>query len=151
MPSVKKLPWTSLSILFATHSIFGWLIAASRLISEADRPWVLWVMGATYILCIDLALTAPLSMIQRVYSSWLKSDSRAFIFVIVAAFLAVLILCWLNVFVRILVLLSAGALVRLDLRVADFREWQALSILIFFSFLGYGLGILAQQTVGSLG
>jgi hypothetical protein len=147
---VKKLPWTSLSILFATHGIFGWLIAASELIADADRPWVLWLMGAIYIVFIDLALTAPLTLIQSVYSGWLKSDTRAFISVIVGAFLAVLILCWIHVFVRILVLLSAGALVRLDLQVANFGEWKAFSVLVVFSLVGYGLGIIAQQIMSSI-
>ncbi|MEQ8974777.1 MAG: hypothetical protein RIE73_30875, partial [Coleofasciculus sp. C1-SOL-03] len=76
--------------------------------------------------------------------------TRAFISVIVGAFLAVLILCWIHVFVRILVLLSGGALVRLDLQVAKFGVWEAFSVLLVFSLVGYGFGIIAQHIVSSI-
>ncbi|MBE9126377.1 hypothetical protein IQ257_16290 [Coleofasciculus sp. LEGE 07092] len=142
---VKKLPWTSLLLLLFTNSVFGWLIAASEWMSKTDRPWLFWLMGAGYVVLIALALTAPLTLLQTVYGSWIKSDTRAFMSVIIGAFLAVLILCWINVFIRILVLLSAGALARLDLQVAGYKEWQAFVILAVFSLTGFGLGIAGQQ------
>ncbi|HAG83370.1 MAG TPA: hypothetical protein DCL61_20050 [Cyanobacteria bacterium UBA12227] len=145
MTVVKKLPWSSLLLLVATNSVFGWLIAASELNDDAATPWFLWVMGAFYILLIALALAAPLTLIQTLYGGWLKSDTRALISVIFGAFVAVLILCWINIFIRILVLVSAGALVRLDLQVADYRGWEAFGILAVFSLSGYCVGIVGQQ------
>lgn len=141
---MKKLPWSSLVLLVFTHSVFGWLIAASE-ISDLNRPWLFWLMGAVYIVLIALALTAPLTLLQTVYAGWLKSDTRAFISVIVGAFLAVIILRWIQIFIRILVLLSASALVRLDLQVAGYSEWQAFGILTAFSLTGFGLGIMGQH------
>ena len=138
---IKKLPWASLLLLVFTYGLFGWLISAT------DRSIWLWLMGASYILLIALALTAPFTLIKTFYTSWLKSDARAFLSVIVGAFVAVLIVTWLEVFVRILVLLSAAALVRLDLQTAGYNEWQCFSILVIISLTGFGLGILTQYLV----
>jgi len=138
---IKKLPWASLLLLVFTYGLFGWLISAT------DRSIWLWLMGASYILLIALALTAPFTLMKTFYTSWLKSDARAFLSVIVGAFVAVLIVTWLEVFVRILVLLSAAALVRLDLQTAGYNEWQCFSILVIISLTGFGLGILTQYLI----
>ncbi len=105
-------------------------------------------MGAVYVLLIALALTAPLTLIQTVYSSWLSSDTRALLSVILGAFVAVIVIRWIQIFIRILVVLSAGALVRLDLQVSGYRGWQAFGIIGAFSLIGYSLGIIAHQLVG---
>lgn len=138
---IKKLPWASLLLLVFTYGLFGGLISAT------DRSIWLWIMGASYILLIALALTAPFTLMKTFYTSWLKSDARAFLSVIVGAFVAVLIVTWIEVFVRILVLLSAGALVRLDLQTAGYNEWQCFSILVIISLTGFGLGILMQYLI----
>jgi hypothetical protein len=138
---IRKLPWASLLLLVFTYGLFGWLISAT------DRSIWLWLMGASYILLIALALTAPFTLVKTFYTSWLKSDTRAFLSVIVGAFVAVLIVTWIEVFVRILVLLSAGALVRLDLQTSGYNEWQCFSILVIISLTGFGLGILTQYLI----
>ncbi len=144
---MKKLPWPSLLLLLFTDSIFGWLIAASQLLLDSDKAGFLWLLGAGYVMLIVLALTAPLTMIQTVYSSWLKSDTRALLSIIFSAFLAVILIRWIQLFIRILVLLSAGALARIDLQVAGYTVFQAFKILTVFSLTGYGLGIIAHQLV----
>lgn len=141
MGLIKKLPWASLLILVFTYGLFGWLISAN------DRSIWLWFMGASYILLIALALAAPFTLMKTFYTSWLKSDTRAFLSVIVGAFVAVLIVTWIEVFVRILVLLSAGALVRLDLQTAGYNEWQCFSIIVIISLAGFGLGLLTQYLI----
>jgi hypothetical protein len=138
---IKKLPWASLLLLIFTYGLFGWVISAT------DSSTWLWLMGASYILLIALALAAPFTLMKTFYTSWLKSDTRAFLSVIVGAFVAVLIVTWIEVFVRILVLLSAGALVRLDLQTAGYNEWQCFSILVMVSLTGFGLGILTQYLI----
>lgn len=144
---MKKLPWHSLLLLLFTDSIFGWLIGASELLLESDKDLFLWLLGAGYVMLIVLALTAPLTMIQTVYSSWLRSDTRALLSIIFSAFLAVILIHWIQLFIRILVLLSAGALARIDLQVAGYTPLQAFKILAVFSLTGYGLGIIAHQLV----
>ncbi|HBE16672.1 MAG TPA: hypothetical protein DEG17_13420 [Cyanobacteria bacterium UBA11149] len=128
-----------------TDSIFGWLIAKSQLLMDSDKAGLLWLLGAGYIMLIVLALTAPLTMIQSVYANWLKSDTRALLSIIFSALLAVILIRWIQIFIRILVLVAAGALARLDLQVAGCNSWQALRILTVFSLTGYSLGILAHQ------
>lgn len=136
---VKKVPWASLLLLVFTHAVFGWLISA------ADFSWLVWLVGAVYIFLIALALTAPFTMVKTFYTSWLQSDVKAFISVIVGAFVAVIILCAIQIFIRILVLIAAGALVRLDLQTAGYGEWQAFKIITAISLVGYSLGFMAHQ------
>jgi hypothetical protein len=135
---VKKLPWTSLLLLLCTYGVFGWLITVS------DSSGLLWLMGAAYTLLITSALTAPWALVKGFYASFLQSDSRAFVSVIVGAFVAVIIINWIGVFCRILVLISASALARLDLQTADYSKWQAFWILVVVSLTGLSFGILAK-------
>jgi len=136
---VKKLPWASLLLLVFTYGLFGWLISAT------DISWLLWLMGGVYVMLIALALTAPFRLIRSFYTSWLQSDTRAFLSVIFGALVAVVIINWLAIFIRILVLISAAALVRLDLQTAGYTKWQAFGILLTVSLAGFGLGVLAQR------
>jgi hypothetical protein len=141
---VKKLPWSSLLLLLFTYGVFGWLI------SGADISWWLWLMGGTYILLIALALSAPFTLMKNFYSSWLKSDTRAFISVIVGAFLSVIIIRWIEVFLRIMVLISAGALVRLDLQTGGYSKWQSFGILTAVSLVGFVMGVISHQLLPHL-
>lgn len=135
---MKKLPWTSLLLLLCTYSIFGWLLAAS------DSSELVWLMGAAYTLLITSAMTAPWELLKGFYGNFLQSDSRAFVSVIVGSFVAVVIMHWIQVFFRILVLISASALARLDLQTGNYSKWQAFGILLVVSLTGFGIGILAK-------
>ncbi len=160
---MKKLPWTSLLLVLCTYAVFGWLISAeapdlakaaadgySLTTPSPETSWLFWVMGGVYILLIASALAAPFRMIQTFYTSWLQSDTRAFISVIVGAFVAVVFLNWFNLFIRILVLISASALARLDLQTAGYNKWQAFRILVVVPLVGFSIGILAQHLGGSM-
>lgn len=136
---VKKLPWASLLLLMFTYGVFGWLVSAG------EKSWLLWLMGAVYISLITLALTAPFTTMRSFYGSWLQSDTRAFLSVIVGAFFAAILLAWIEVFIRILVLIAAGALARLDLQTAGYSRWQAFGILVGVSMIGFALGVVTQQ------
>jgi hypothetical protein len=148
---VKKLPWASLLLLLFTYGLFGWFIAAGerKLTHEllSDISLLMWLMGAAYTLLIALALTAPFTLMRKFYSSWLKSDTRAFLSIIVGAFVAVVIINWLPVFIRILVLIAAVALVRLELQTAGYSKWQAFGILFGVSQIGFCLGVIANQLI----
>jgi hypothetical protein len=135
---VKKLPWTSLLLLLCTYSIFGWLLTSS------DSSRLIWLMGAAYTLLITSAMTAPWELLKGFYGNFLQSDSRAFVSVIVGSFVAVVIMHWIEVFFRILVLISASALARLDLQTENYSKWQAFGILLVVSLTGFGIGILAK-------
>lgn len=135
---MKKLPWISLLLLLCTYAVFGWFITAS------DSSGLLWLLGAIYTVLINSVLTAPWALLKGFYGSVLKSDSRAFVSVIIGAFVAVIFIHWIEVFIRILLLICAIALARLDLQAAGFNKWQAFWILVIASLLGFGLGILAK-------
>lgn len=156
---MKKLPWASLLILLFTYGVFGWLIysethglahtspeeAASLKLS--NNYWSLWLTGAIDVVLIALSLIAPFKLVQDFYDTILKSDIRSFLAVIIGAFLVVVIINWIEVTVRILVLLSAGALARLDLQTRGYSQWQAFGILVFFSLIGFALGVIANQLI----
>ena len=155
---VNKLPLASLSLLLFSYCVFGWLVASDAqrndLTTVADLSGVLWIDGAI-ILLLALSLAAPFKIIQKFYTSWMKSDTKAFFAVIFGAFLAVVILHWIDTFAHILVLLSVGAIVRLDLQTMGYGKWQSFGILVFVSVIGFGLGIilklnLVQVTESSL-
>jgi hypothetical protein len=69
--------------------------------------------------------------------------------VILGAFMAVVILRWIEVFLRIVVLLSAGALVRLDLQTAGYSKWQSFAILLVVSLMGFGLGVVLRLNLSA--
>jgi hypothetical protein len=147
---VNKLPLASLSLLLFAYGVFGWLVALDaqkdNLTTLSGISSVLWLDGAI-ILLLALSLAAPFKLIQNFYTSWMKSDTKAFFAVIFGAFFAVVILHWVDVFAHILVLLSAGALVRLDLQTAGYTKWQAFGVLVFVSLVGFGLGFIGHQLV----
>lgn len=129
---LKKLPVRSLLIIVLTYAIFGWVSAVS---------WYDWLEGATLALVISLLLIAPIKTIRFCFSSWLASDARAFIAIITLSFLTVVVLTWIQVFAQFFILLSAGMLVRLDLQVAGFGEWQAFGIMVAISLASFALGV----------
>ena len=135
---MKKLPWISLLLLLSTYGVFGWLITTS------DKSGLLWLLGAAYTLLINSALTAPWALLQGFYASFLQSDSRAFASVIIGAFVAVVFIHWSETFIRILVLICASALARLDLQTESYGKWLAFGILLVVSLTGFGLGVLAK-------
>lgn len=138
---MQKLPWSSLILLLFTHSVFGWLLATPY------TAWSIWLIWAVGILLISLALAAPLKLIRELFGSLLKSDNRAIIWVIVCSFIAVLLLCWINLFIRVLVLIAASARARLDLLTMGCNNWLAFGILGVVSLVGYGLGLWVYQII----
>ncbi|MBW4648587.1 MAG: hypothetical protein KME06_07780 [Kastovskya adunca ATA6-11-RM4] len=141
MAFIKNLPRFSLILLLFTYSIFGWLLSAVEV-----SPWT-WLMGAVYVLLIASALTAPLTLMKSVFGAWLESDTRAFLSIVVGALISVIILNWFEVFMRILVLIAASTLARLDMQTAGYKEWPAFWVLAIVSIAGFGLGIVLHQLV----
>lgn len=156
---MKKLPWASLLILLFTYGVFGWLIYSetygiAQTSSEGatslklfNNYWSPWLIGGIYVFLTALSLIAPFKLIRGFYATILKSDIKSFFAIIIGAFLIVVILNWIEVTTRILVLLSAGALARLDLQTRSYTQWQAFRILVVFSLIGFGIGVIANQFI----
>ncbi len=143
MPSLKRLPLLSLTILWLLYLVFGWALAA------VTSRWHLWALAACGIVLLALAFTAPTSLVRLALASLLKSDARAFFTIVVLALAVVVALAWLPHSTRLLVLLAAGALARLELQAADYGEWPAFTVLTFASLSGFGLGLWLYQLLHS--
>lgn len=135
MSTSKKLPWVSLLLLLIAYTIWGWLIFA-----VAYKHWIVWLAAGAMALLIAAASTSALPLVKDVVGFTLKSDSRAFFAVTIAAFLTVFIVTWFNAFVHALILASAESLARLELQTSRFNQWQAFGILSLVSLAGLGLG-----------
>lgn len=134
MLSVKKLPKQSLLLLLLTYSTLGWILSASK------SPWYIVLLAAALVLLLAETLAAPFSNIRKIVVRTLSSDINAFIIVLGLSFLAAGIVIWIDIVTRVLVLVSAGLLARLDLYRAGLGQWQAFWILTVLSLTGFALG-----------
>ncbi len=132
---LRRIPFLSLTILWLLYGVLGWLLAA------ATTQWQIWALSACGIVLLALAFTAPSSLVRTAFASMLQSDARAFLTVVILAFAAVIALTWLRHFARLVVLIAAGSLARLELQAAEYGEWQAFSLLSVASLGGFGLGL----------
>jgi len=133
---LKRLPVLSLTALWLLYLALGWSLAATT------SNWQVWSLAACSIVLLALTFAAPSSLVRTALSSMLQSDARAFVAVVVGAFAVVVALTWLRYFARLMVLLAAGALARLELQSANYGEWSAFAVLTIASLGGFGLGLL---------
>lgn len=138
---MNKLPWTSAVLLLVTYITLGWLLSASH------DPLYVWVTIAVGVLLLSASLSSPWSKLRNNFTRLFKSDTRAFLVAVVAAFVSVLIITWLHIFVHALVVISAGTLVRLDAQAAGLSQSQTFWLLTILSLVGLGLGGVAQQAL----
>ena len=135
---MKKIPWSSLAILFVTYSTFGWTL------SNSDTNLTVWIFAVVAVLLLSGILTAPLTNAKTLIFRWFRTDVGAFLSIITTAFFAVVVVAWLHLFATGLVLLSAGALARLDIQTSGFKKWQGFWILTVVSLAGLGFGGAAR-------
>lgn len=141
MPSLKKFPWVSLALLLVTYSTLGWLL------SDFDDPWFVWAIVVIGVFLIAASLSSPWSNIRNGFAGLFKSDTRAFLFTVVAAFLTVLITTWFHLFAHALVVISACTLFRLDSQTANLSQAQVFWISTIVSLAGLGLGAVAHTVI----
>ncbi|MGK7872035.1 MAG: hypothetical protein AB4426_01580 [Xenococcaceae cyanobacterium] len=158
MSWLKKFPWLSLTLLLLTYSLFGWWLSESNtsltmwliekgrgfgwLLEEEIVSGIIHLLAVALIALISIALTAPITLMTIFFQSSLESDRKAFFSVFVWAFVFVLIICLINYFVRLLVMLAAAILARLELQTAGYNEWQAFAIIVIVCLTGFGFGLL---------
>lgn len=139
MPTLKKFPWVSLTLLLVTYSTLGWLL------TEFHDPMIVWVIVVVGILLLAAELSSSWSKIRDGLASLFKSDNRAFLFGVAGAFLSVVIITWFHIFAHALVVISAATLVKLDAQTARLSQRQTFWLLAIVSLVGLGLGRLAQH------
>src|SRR6476469_6830965 len=132
---MKKNSWVSLTLLFVTYFTFGWKL------SEFDvPPHLTWFLAIASILVLAVALSFPLRDIKAFMVRWFSSDFDAFLSIILGAFVAVVVFTWMHLFATCLVLISAGALARLDIQISGWKNWRAFAVLASICLTGVGLG-----------
>ena len=141
MPTLKKFPWVSLTLLLVTYIILGWLLSAFH------GPWFVWVTVAVGVFLLAAWLSSPWSEIRGFLAPLFRTDTRAFVIATVFAFLSVVIVTWVNIFFHILVVLSAGTLVKLDSQTCGLSPRQTFWIMGSVSLAGLGLGWVVQTFI----
>ena len=132
---MKKNSWVSLTLLFVTYFTFGWKL------SEFDvPPHLTWFLAIASILVLAIALSFPMRKTKALVSRWFSSDMGAFLSITAGAFVAVVVFAWLHLFATCLLLISAGALARLDIQISGWKNWRAFAVLATISLTGVGLG-----------
>ena len=139
MPTLKKFPWVSLTLLLVTYSTLGWLL------TEFHDPMIVWVIVVVFILLLAAELSSPWSKIRDSLASLFKSDTRAFVFAVAIALMSVVIITWFHIFAHALVVISASTLVKLDAQTARLSQRQTFLLMAIVSLVGLGLGRLAQH------
>ncbi|ELR99250.1 hypothetical protein [Gloeocapsa sp. PCC 73106] len=159
MLSFYKLPWLSLGLVFLAYGVFGWTIANSMgiwtvglieraeawgvFISTAIAHYIIYLLIILVILLVILLITIPLKSLNFLFGSWLTSSNKALVSILFWSFIFVLILSFLEYFVRILVILSASILGRLELQEFDYKNRQILIILFSICLVGFMTGYFA--------
>ena len=154
---IRDYPWVSLGLFCLTYGIFGLLIGDSAPewqnwilnhqnwfawdVDEAIALQMVYGFGALCIFLLMILFTAPLKIVQVLFGSWLRSDTKAVISVLFWALTAVLVMTWLHHFARAFVLISAGILCHLDLQLCGCRVWQVFVVLTILSLGSYAIGV----------
>ncbi len=116
-----------------SYSIFGWSLA------NAQASLFLYLVVIAGIFLLNAILTFRFLNFKAIVP-WFKSEIYTFISAIATAFLFVIVIRWINIFVHALVLISAGILARLDTQIYGLKRWQSFGILLIISEGSLGLG-----------
>ncbi|WP_310484220.1 hypothetical protein [Chamaesiphon sp. VAR_48_metabat_403] len=134
-PALKKLPLTSLLLLFVTYTTFGWLLYGW---TENRQIWLLAAIGLTIL---GVVVTYPSRSVSFGFGGFFKTDTRALILMILASVVSVALLTWLQFFVDAIVLGTAGLLVSLDLKVRRWSKPLTLFVIVGWQLLGMSTGL----------
>lgn len=138
MPTLKKFPWFSLALLLATCSILGWIL------SDLRHPKHAWAIVGVSILLLNALLAASWAKIRNGIAKVFRSDTKTFFVTVIAAFLSVVVIAWLRVFVPALIVILTGIIFKLDAQTAKLSETQTFWILSIVSLTGLGFGGFVQ-------
>jgi hypothetical protein len=148
----------------SVYGVFGWSIAHERLswsdwlIARGDEMnWtltsellkiVIYILAVVVVLSIALGLTLFSDLMSVFFSSWFKNDLRAILSILGWSLALVFIFHKWAVFSRLLILLAATVLGRLELQEAGYNRWQVFLILTILCLGSFGLGIGAYNLWG---
>ena len=130
-----KLPWASLALLFLTYVTFGWLLY------DLTRDRQVWLASALGVVLLGGFVSYPSRSISLSFGGFFKTDTRAFILIILASVGSVILLTQLQLFVDAVVLCAAGLLVSLDLKVKGWSKSMSFLLIISWQLLGMSTGL----------
>lgn len=133
--SPPRLPWTSLLLLFLTYTTFGWLLY------EWTSNRQVWLVSAFGVIILGGFVSYPSRSISLSFGGFFKTDTRAFILIILASVGSVILLTQLQLFVDAVVLCAAGLLVSLDLKVKGWSKSMSFLLIISWQLLGMSTGL----------
>lgn len=135
MTATPKLPWASLALLFLTDATFGWLL----------RDWTddreLWLVVAFALTILSAMVAYPSRSVAMIFGRFFKTDTRALILIVVGSLMSVVLLAWVQFFIDIVILCTAGLLVSLDLKVRGWSKPISLLLIIGWQLLGLSAGL----------
>ncbi|WP_295619810.1 hypothetical protein [Chamaesiphon sp. GL140_3_metabinner_50] len=134
-PVLKKLPLTSLLLLFVTYTTFGWLLYDW---TENRQVWLLAALGITIL---GSVVTYPSKSVSIGFDGFFKTDTRALILIILVSVLAVVLLTWSHFLVDAIVMFAAGLLVSLDLKIRRWSKPLTLCVIVGWQLLGMSAGL----------
>lgn len=129
--SSYRLPWMSLGLLWFTHVLLGWYLAAHH---------VIWLVGIGAIVVMLILTGTGGALLRQI--SWFTSRSL-FIAISVSVLVSITIFLFVTDFQFLgLIFLPAMTmfLADLELRSAAFSERQTLLLLVGVAGLGVGIG-----------
>jgi len=135
IPPTPKLPWASLALLFLTYVTFGWLLYDLT----SDRQ--VWLLSALGVVILGGFVSYPSRSISLSFGGFFKTDTRAFILIVLASVGSVFLLTQLQLFVDIVVLCTAGLLVSLDLKWKGWSKSISFLLIIGWQLLGMCTGL----------
>ncbi|YAI81879.1 MAG: hypothetical protein ACQJCO_08860 [cyanobacterium endosymbiont of Rhopalodia sterrenbergii] len=153
-----KSSFFSLSVVFCTYCLFGWNVGLSvssltRSLIQQGKSWgwflesdtvflMLHILAGVLVLTITASLVAaPVALITIIFGSGFKSDNRAMASLLWWTLTVVLMVCWLEYFIRLLLLLCAATLGKLELQDKGYPQWKVLLILMVICLGSFGLGL----------
>ncbi len=145
---MKKVPWLSIGILFASYATFSWFLThwVSSEVGMAIAEWAVWAIVLFFTLMQALLLTTLFNGVKLFFRRWLKSDVGYFTLIMIGSLSVTGALVWFKMFGYVLVLVSAEILARLDLQNAQLNRWQSLAVLTLVSVAGLAVGWSARLT-----
>jgi len=138
--SSKLFPWATLTCLFFAYAVMGMFLADSL------NGWLGWALAIAGVFLVTLLFTHPQFKTERWFKG-LRSEVFAFTLLAGCAALVSVVLVWLHIFLKIVAILLAEALVRLELRHYGFSVVKLFWLLMTTSLAGLGFGWFISSSV----
>ena len=130
-----KLLWTSLPLLLIAHTAFGWLLY------DWTSNRSIWLLVAFGSMVLGGIVTYPSRTIAEGFHHLFRTDTRAFILICGTCIISVFLITSVPFFFGIVILITAGLLVSLDLRISGWRNWFILCTIVSCQLFGLTIGL----------